>query len=310
MTTTPAAESALPLLERPGRRVHGGPRVLRRLADGQPDRPYDLFELHPMGPLIGAEIHGVDLREPVSEQVHRELHRALLEYKVIFFRDQAISREQHLAFARLWGRPENQGTLTDGDASGVVRFRKDEHNAGYENVWHADMTGRPEPAMGFVLRLLSVPPVGGDTLFADMGAAYDNLPQDVRERIDRLSAVHDFTATFARFLSEDELARRRAQFPPVTHPVVRTHPETGRRTLFVNAVFTDRIAGLDPEESERLLQYLFREVQVPEYQVRFRWRPDSIAFWDNRAVQHYAVSDYFPEPRTAERVAIAGDRPF
>jgi taurine dioxygenase len=163
--------------------------------------------------------------------------------------------------------------------------------------------------MGSVLRAVEVPRAGGDTLFADMAAAYDNLPADLRARIDGLTAVHDFTLPFGRSLDADELARRQAEFPPVEHPVVRRHPRTGRKTLFVNAVFTTHIVGLRPDASEDLLRLLFRQARVPEYQVRFQWAAGSIAFWDNRATQHYAVNDYFPQRRVMERAAILGDRP-
>ena len=160
-----------------------------------------------------------------------------------------------------------------------------------------------------MLRLVRGPAAGGDTIFADAAAAYDNLPVQVRIEIDDLRAVHDMTAAMGGFVPAEQLTRIQAEFPPVVHPVVRTHPETGRRTLFVNSVFTARIVGMEPERGEQLLQYLFRQLQAPEYQVRFRWTPDAVAFWDNRAVQHYAVSDYFPAERVTERVAIAGDRP-
>src|SRR5262249_35094807 len=156
-------------------------------------------------------------------------------------------------------------------------------------------TGRARPAMGFVLRLVDGPAAGGDTIFADAAAAYDNLPAGVQETVAGLRAVHDLTATMGPFVPAAELARIPEQHPPVVHPVVRTHPETGRPTLFVNSVFTDRIVGMAAERGEQLLQYLFRQIQAPEYQVRFRWTPGAVAFWDNRAVQHYAVSDYYPQ---------------
>jgi taurine dioxygenase len=238
-----------------------------------------------------------------------ELHRAWLEWKVLFFRDQQITADQQLAFARGWGEPEQQ-RLTPGAEPGVARYVKDAGQAGWENAWHVDMTGRPEPAKAFVLRLVRGPATGGDTIFVDAAAAYDNLPAPVRAAVDGLHAVHDLTATLGQFVSAAELARIRAAFPPVVHPVVRTHPETGRRTLFVNSVFTDRITDMDADRGEQVLQYLFRQLQAPEYQVRFRWTPGAVAFWDNRAVQHYAVSDYFPAERITERVAIAGDKPY
>ncbi|WP_037353887.1 TauD/TfdA dioxygenase family protein [Amycolatopsis orientalis] len=287
-----------------------GPRVLRRLPDGVEERPYELFTLRPLGRVIGAEISGVDLGAPVSPRLRAELNRALLEWKVLFFRDQHITSQQQRAFAANWGELETNPFIPQGDSDQVVRFTRTAGMPGYENIWHTDVTWRPNPALGSVLRLVEVPPVGGDTMWADMAAAYDNLPADVRERIDGLTAVHDFIPGFDRFTDPDLLAQWQDAYPPVEHPVVRTHPETGRRTLFVNQAFTTHIVGLDRAESDRLLRYLFLQAHTPEFQVRFRWERDSVAFWDNRATQHYAVNDYHPHVRIAERVAIVGDRPY
>ncbi|MBH8605342.1 TauD/TfdA family dioxygenase [Thermoactinomyces sp. CICC 10521] len=287
-----------------------GPRILRRLPEGLEERPYQLFEVKPLSPIIGAEIVGLDLAKPVTPEVQAELNRALLEWKVLFFRNQPITSEQLLAFARQWGELEIHPFYINKHSKEIVQFARDKKQAGSENIWHTDVTFRANPAKACILRMIEVPPVGGDTLWADMGAAYDNLPDEIKERIDGLTALHDFTPSFSRLLSPEELAAKQAEFPPVEHPVVRTHPETRRKTLFVNPAFTTRIPGLEPEESEKLLQYLFRQAHIPEYQVRFHWEVNSVAFWDNRATQHYAVSDYYPHPRKAERVAIVGDRPF
>ena len=283
-----------------------GPRVLHR----PPGEPYELFTLRPLGRVIGAEIDGVDLGARMTPDLREELNRALLEWKVLFFRDQRITPAQQRAFAAHWGELETNPFIARGDDDHVTRFERTAAMPGYENIWHTDVTWRPNPALGSVLRLIEVPPVGGDTMWADMAAAYDNLPADVRARIDGLTAVHDYLPGFDRFADPALLAQWQDRFPPVEHPVVRTHPETGRRTLFVNQAFTTHIVGLDRAESDRLLRYLFLQAHTPEFQVRFSWRPDSVAFWDNRATQHYAVNDYHPHVRIAERVAIAGDRPF
>ncbi|MBN0047122.1 TauD/TfdA family dioxygenase [Streptomyces actuosus] len=291
--------------------MYEGVRVLRRLPEGAPEQPYDLFRLVPLGRTIGAEVRGIDLTRSLPPALRAEVNRALLEWKVLFFRDQHLTSEQQRGFARQWGELETNPLLERGSSEDVVRFDKGGGAAPtFENVWHADVTFRRRPALGAVLQLRQVPPVGGDTMWADMAAAYDNLPQSVKDRIDGATAVHDFIPGFARFYPPERLAPLQDRFPPVEHPVVRTHPETGRRLLFVNASFTTRITGMEREESDALLRYLFQQAHVPEYQVRFRWQPGDVAFWDNRATQHYAVNDYAPHGRVAERVAIAGDRPF
>ncbi|GAB3575429.1 TauD/TfdA family dioxygenase [Amycolatopsis endophytica] len=310
MSTALPAGVRLRSAEVPADGIPEGPRRLSRLHENAQPRTYERFHLRPLGPLIGAEIAGVDLRAPLTADLRAELNRALLEWKVLFFRDQDISPAQQRAFARNWGPLETNPFLPAGDSAEVTRFARNAGMPGFENIWHTDVTWRPEPALGSVLRLVEVPPRGGDTLWADMAAAYDNLPDEVRERVDGLRAIHDFVPGFARFADPGLLERWQDRFPPVEHPVVRVHPETGRRTLFVNQAFTTCIAGLDRAESDRLLRFLFAQAHVPEYQVRFHWRPNSVAFWDNRATQHYAVNDYHPHPRIAERVAIAGDRPF
>ncbi|MER7779845.1 TauD/TfdA family dioxygenase [Streptomyces sp. NPDC096191] len=291
--------------------MYEGRRVLRRLPEGWRERPYEHFEVVPQARTIGAEIRGVDLSRPLGATLREELNRALLEWKVLFFRAQHLTSRQQRDFAGHWGELETNPLLSAGASADVVRFDKGAGGAPtYENVWHTDVTFRERPALGAVLQLREVPPFGGDTMWADMAAAYDNLPPEVKERIDGARAVHDFIPGFARFYGPERLAPHQDLFPPVEHPVVRTHPETGRRMLFVNTSFTTRITGMDRAESDRLLRLLFQQAHVPEYQVRFRWQAGDVAFWDNRATQHYAVGDYGSERRVAERVAIAGDRPF
>ncbi|MEU8682440.1 TauD/TfdA family dioxygenase [Streptomyces sp. NPDC048611] len=291
--------------------LYEGPRLLRRTPGGWDDRPYERFEVVPQAATIGAEIRGLDLSRPLSGELRTELNRALLEWKVLFFRGQRLSSRAQREFAGNWGELETNPLLARGDSKDVVRFDKAAGGAAtFENVWHTDVTFRERPAMGAVLQLREVPPAGGDTLWADMAAAYDNLPPEIRARINEAWAVHDYLPGFARFYSPAQLASFQEEFPPVEHPVVRRHPETGRRMLFVNASFTTRIVGLGQAESDRLLRLLFQQAQVPEFQVRWRWQAGDLAFWDNRATQHYAVNDYGTRRRVAERVAIAGDRPY
>jgi len=270
---------------------------------------FDRIAVHPVGATVGAEIRGVDLGN-LDDETFREIEKAFLEYKVVLFHDQDITVEEHLAFARRFGDLEDHPFLPAKDGyEKIVSFAKDEAVKGVENVWHSDVTWRQEPSLGSVLRAVEVPSVGGDTLFSDMIAAYEGLDDETRRQIDGLRAVHDFTHTFGRAMSPEELAEQQQKFPPAIHPVVRTHPVTGRRGLYVNAIFTSHIEGWDREESDALLERLYRQADIPEYQCRFRWKKNSIAFWDNRAVQHYAASDYWPQPRHMERVTVIGDRP-
>ncbi len=291
------------------RTFDAGPRMVRRVPDGWADRPYERIAVEPLTPVIGAEVGGVDLREPLDDATFAELDRALLEWKVLFSRGQPLTGEQHRAFAARWGELEVHPFLPQGDVPEVVRFAKDADTKGYENIWHSDVSWREVPSLGSVLRAVEVPAAGGDTMWADMAAAYDGLPDDVKGRIDGLVAVHDFTQSFGQAMNPTELADMQARFPAVEHPVVRTHPDTKRRTLYVNEIFTSHVVGLDRDESDALLDLLCRQARVPEYQCRFRWSADSIAFWDNRATQHYAVSDYWPARRVKERATIIGDRP-
>lgn len=288
--------------------IYEGPRTLRRLPDGWQQRPYGLFNVVPLAHTIGAEIHDVDLSRPLTPELREELHRALLEWKVLFFRQQYLSPQQQREFAAHWGELATLPIVPSGDHQTVSRF-DDGPVAHFENVWHADVTFRKQPTFGSVLQLRQIPSFGGDTLWADMAAAYDNLPTDVQNRIEHAQAVHDFVPVFARYYTPQQLVPFQELYPPVEHPVVRRHPETGRRSLFVHLSYVTHIVGMDADESDRLLRYLFLQAHVPEYQVRFTWQAGDIAFWDNRTTLHYAVNDYAPEPRIAKRVSIEGDTP-
>ena len=233
---------------------------------------------------------------------------------MLFFRDQDITTEQHLAFARNFGDLEvHPFAPSKPGYPEVLAITHDKDSRGRENTWHSDVTWRLEPSLGSILRAIEVPPVGGDTLFADMYAAYEGLSDDVKAEIEGAVAVHDFAhfrvGMRRQGKSEAEIEAFNTAYPMVTHPVVRTHPETGRKALYVNAAFTQAIVGMEPEESSALLKRLYAQARIPEYQCRFRWRKNSIAFWDNRACQHYAASDYFPAVRRMERVTVIGDRP-
>ncbi len=260
-------------------------------------------------PAIGAAVSGVDLGSTTQGLID-ELREALLNHQVLFFRDQAITTEQHIAFAREFGELEiHPATPKDQPHREVLHIAHGPKSRGSENFWHSDVTWRERPSLGSILRARKVPAVGGDTLFANMALAYERLPEATREKIQDLVAVHDIARVFAKRLnkSPEELHDR---YPLMEHPVVRTHPETGKRVIYVNGAFTSHIKDMDPAESAALLDTLYKSAWDPEVQCRFHWEADSIAFWDNRACQHFAVSDYFPQERLMERVTIAGDKPY
>jgi taurine dioxygenase len=269
------------------------------------------FDAVRLSPTIGAELIGVTLSADLAAVVVEEIRQALFEYKVVFFRDQPLTAAGHTAFASRFGELELHPFIpSNTDEPNLVRFEKSERTGGYENLWHHDVTWRERPSMGAVLHAAEVPELGGDTLFSDMYAAYESLDDETKELIEDLDAVHDFTQTFGGHLPPEELARMQEMYPAVRHPVVCTHAATGRRHLYVNRAFTDRIEGLEPDESRQLLDRLCRQADYPEHQCRFSWTKDAVAFWDNRAVQHYAASDYYPHRRVMERASIVGDQPF
>lgn len=291
-----------------------GPLVADRVPASFDSRPYELFGLDPITPTIGAEITGVRIGGDLDEAVMAELHRALLEWKVLVFRDQDIERSEHRAFASKWGELETHPFVKYGKYPGqteadVVTLQRDLATAAVENNWHHDVSWSQTPSFGAVLRAVELPPVGGDTLFADTCAAYDLLPQEIKDRIDPLVAEHDWVQNFGKSMDPDLVASMRPDYPPARHPIVRVVPETGRRALFVNCLFTQHIVGVSQEESDEILGLLYRHVNRPEFQVRLRWRKDTVAFWDNRSCQHYANSDYYPHSRVMDRLSIVGEVP-
>jgi taurine dioxygenase len=281
------------------------------------------FSATRLTPTIGAEIGDLDLRSPLTDDTYCALRRALLKYKVLFFRDQDITAAQHVAVARRFGELEVHPTFPHHpDHPEIVIIGRNDSKRGRENLYHSDVSWREIPSMGSMLRCVQCPEVGGDTIWINMAAAYANLPDDVKVRIAELTAVHEFLPLFGIVIPDEQHDEMRRKFPPVVHPVVRTHPETGEKILFVNEAFTTYLANFGKKTADQyrigfdyklaemeLLQYLFRQAQAPEYQVRLKWRPNTIAFWDNRACQHYAVQDYFPAPRQMMRATIIGDRP-
>jgi taurine dioxygenase len=275
-------------------------------------------------PTIGAEIGGIDLREPLDDATCTALRRALVKFKVLFFRDQDITPAQHVSMARRFGELEVHPAFPHHpDHPELVIIGRNDSKRGRENLYHSDVSWREIPSMGSMLRCVQCPEVGGDTIWINMVAAYEGLPDDVKARIAGLKAVHEFLPLFGIVVPEDQHDEMRKKFPPAVHPVVRTHPESGEKILYVNEAFTTYISnyghktadtyrfGFDFKAAEMdLLQYLFRQAQAPEYQVRLKWQPNTIAFWDNRSCQHYAVQDYYPAVRQMMRATVIGDRPF
>jgi alpha-ketoglutarate-dependent taurine dioxygenase len=271
---------------------------------------YEHITVTPKGVTLGAEISGVRLSGDLPDEVIAEIRRAWLDYKVVYVRDQDISSAEHVEFARRFGKLEVHPFLLGSEEHPeLVRFEKGVEASGFENGWHHDVTWRETPSMGAILRSIQVPATGGDTAFSDMAAAYDGLDDEMKERLDGLQAAHDYTLAFGSFVDDSKKAEMREQYPVAHHPIVRTHPETGRKLLFVNAYFTSHVVDMDENEGSQLLRYLISRASIMEYQYRVSWEPNQVTLWDNRIVQHYALSDYYPDVRIMERASIVGDRP-
>jgi taurine dioxygenase len=274
--------------------------------------------IYPVAGTLGAEISGVDLSKPLDDATVAAVNQALLDNLVIFFREQQITPEQQIAFARRFGElhihpyiphlegyPEVLALTSKADGPGDMAYQS--------NTWHTDLTYQAEPPKACVLRGVEVPEAGGDTMWNNLYAAYDALSDPMKNFLDGMTAIHYIAVSMpADFLEQNYSAKQVARFhevtPPVEHPVVRTHPETGRKCLFVNRNFTSHLKGLNRSESDALLAFLIQHTEQPEFVVRFHWAKDSIAMWDNRCTQHYAVVDY-DRQRTMHRVTICGDRP-
>jgi len=271
---------------------------------------------------IGAEVSGVDLGEASrSSALAEEIKSLLLQHKVLFFRDQEITRAEHVAFARYFGDLEDHPVAgSDPDHPGLVQIYRNDKRENYENSYHTDGQWREKPPMGCVLRCIECPPDGGDTIWVNMAEAYRHLPEDIKAKINHLKVKCSIEHSFGAAMPEEKRHELARQNPMVEHPVVRTHPETGEKILYVCG-FSTHFANYHTPDNVRygqdktpgaalLLSYLQSQAAIPEYQVRFRWQPNSVAMWDNRCTQHYAVQDYWPDPRKMERTAIMGDRPF
>lgn len=273
---------------------------------------------------IGAELSHIRLADAVyDDDLFAEVRKQLLKHRVLFLRDQTLTRAEHVAFAERFGQLEDHPAVSSHpEHPGLVQIYKtpESKKERYENAWHSDASWRKVPPMGAVLRCLECPPVGGDTMWSNMVQAYQNLPEDIKVKIDDLRAYHSIEATFGATMPIEKRLALKAQFPDAEHPVVRTHPETAEKILYVNA-FTTHFSNYHTKDRVRfgqdanpgaadLLRYLITQASIPEYQVRWRWKPNSIAIWDNRSTQHYAVMDYPPSDRKMERAGMIGDATY
>ena len=273
---------------------------------------------------IGAALHGVRLADAIhDDDLFAEIRSQLLQHRVLFLRDQQLTRAEHVAFAERLGPLEDHPAVgSHPDHPGLVQIYKDPDSPidRYENAWHSDASWRKIPPMGAVLRCVECPTVGGDTMWTNMVLAYDKLPEEIKLKIADLRAYHSIEASFGAAMPIEKRLDLKARFPDAEHPVVRIHPETGEKILFVNS-FATHFSNFHTKERVRfgqdanpgaadLLRYLITQAQIPEFQVRWSWKPNSIAIWDNRSTQHYAVMDYPACHRKMERAGIVGDATY
>ena len=271
--------------------------------------------IHPVAGGLGAEISGVDLAAKLDAETVAEIRQALLDHLVIFFRDQVITPEQHLAFARLFGEPVDYPLVKglEGCPEIIPVVKLEHETVNFGGLWHSDTTYLERPPMGSILVARELPPYGGDTLFANMVLAYETLSGGMKALLSGLSGISvsnkaNTVATRVERVKTDARAPVSTVLE-ATHPVVRTHPETGRKALYVNPGHTLRFENMSVEESTPILDYLYQHQIRPEFTCRFRWRPGSVAFWDNRAAQHNPINDYYGYKRVMHRITLAGDIP-
>lgn len=281
-------------------------------------RRFTRFLVEPYTPSIGATIHGLDLSQPLDELARKELQQALAQYEVIFFRDQHITPQQQVAFTRIFGDVHEVKAffprLAEQPEIEIVESAPQRPNAA--SNWHADITWRDNPPVGTSLYAQVIPAAGGDTVWASLTSAYAALPKAFQAYLETLTAVHTWEISrwpeylLSKDHGEEELRAARAKYPPVEHPVVRVHPLTGKKILYVNPTFTSHIQGLPRTQSDALLAQLFALPTVPEHQARLRWAPGTLAVWDNRSTQHYAAGDFFPAHRKLHRITFTAPQAF
>ena len=267
------------------------------------------IQVRKLTPVIGAEILGIDLSRPLGNEAYQRVHDALMENLVVFFRDQQMDHAGQMAFGRRFGELHVHPAAPSVPGHPEVMIIHADAHSKFVNgeSWHSDVSCDAEPPMGSVLYMRTLPEVGGDTLFANMYAAFEALSKPMQRLLAGMTAVHDGENLYRGRYTANDAGR---VYPRAEHPVIRTHPVTGRQALFVNSFFTTRINALTKPESDALLAFLFRHIETPEFSCRFRWAPNSVAFWDNRSAQHHALWDYYPHTRSGTRVTVKGDRPF
>ncbi len=272
------------------------------------------FRAQPLTGALGATISGIDIATDLSDATIAELRQALLEFKVIFFRDQVLDEDRHLAFARRFGMPQGPGAIPPVDGYPMIRKQQyDQYSQiGSDVNWHADDTFRTYPSKFSILRGLDMPVAGGDTIWVDMEKAYDALSAPMRAFLEGLTAEHNLLKSFGMGILKQygatAVENMQKRNPPAVHPVIRVHPETGRKSIYVNQLLTSHVMELTATESENLLQYLYRHSYQPEFECRFRWENGSVAMWDNRCTQHRGINDFFPAFRLMHRIPVIDDQ--
>ena len=280
---------------------------------GDASNDYEIIDVRRYEPALGAEVRGITLADGIDDETYREIRRALLEHQVLFFKEQReISPDAQVAIGKRFGElhfhpaaPQMKGFPEVFE----IHVQKDSQIANGE-FWHSDVSCDEIPPLGTILQIHILPDIGGDTLFANMYAAYDALSDPLKRMLGELTATHGSEHVYRGRYADRGVDDRKKLYPHASHPVVRTHPETGRKALYVNRTFTTRINELSDSESDALLNHLYDHCEQPDFQIRFRWQRNDVAFWDNRCTMHHAIWDYWPHERKGRRVTIKGDRPI
>ncbi|MDA9314160.1 TauD/TfdA family dioxygenase [Alphaproteobacteria bacterium] len=272
------------------------------------------LEIIPITPLIGAEIKNIDLKDNLTEVSVKKLRSAFLEHSVLFFRDQNLSIDEQKVFGKYFGdlhiHPARDRNGIEGHPEILYINAGPDTSRVNGDDWHSDVSCDQEPPMGSILRIFETPNNGGDTLFSSMYAAYEALSEPMKRFLDPLTAVHDGGPNYIDRAKRAGIYKPDKVFPANSHPIIRTHPETRKKAIYVNKIFTQTIDSVSKDESKAILEFLFQHIAKPAFQCRFKWEKNSIAFWDNRCALHHAMWDYYPEVRRGYRVTIKGNKPF